>query len=167
MSAPASRPLGAAVRAIPDLAALIFSAYCGGIMPGRSKHAYTMDAPIRLSVDVTTGDVELIRAAYSSRLSSVIDSSLTRLPPRSSRAFMLRNVATSLRTDVDTAVEPPLRAGDNPGTSNLSSTHSGYAAEHAGHTFRSMPQGAHILRFVENARSGTACGTQLKPQRRR
>jgi hypothetical protein len=82
---------------------------------------------------------------------------------------MLRNVATSLRMDVDTAVKPPrgLRAGDNPGTSNLSSTDSGYAAEHAGHTFRSMPQGAHILRCAENERSGTACGTQLKPQRHR
>jgi len=30
-----------------------------------------MDAPIRLSVNVTTGDVELVRAVYSSRLSSV------------------------------------------------------------------------------------------------
>ena len=37
------------------------------IMPGRGTHACTMDAPIRLSVDVTTGDVELIRVAYSSR----------------------------------------------------------------------------------------------------
>ena len=73
----------------------------------------------------------------------------------------IANVATSLRMDVETAVKPPrgLRAGDNPGTSNLSSTDSGYAAEHAGHTFRSMPQEAHILRCVENARSGTTYGT--------
>jgi len=72
------------------------------IMPGRGTHACTMDAPIRLSVDVTTGDIELIRAAYSSRLSSVMGSSPTRLPPRSSRAFMPRNVATFLRMDVET-----------------------------------------------------------------